>query len=87
MPLSVGSDLQKLKVPVGGDQLILVRLQGTMNLRLGAHTAAKRFDLLGTLLSMCKCKKECKISPVYAENVCNVYLLVMPWILLQYKTV
>ena len=42
----LGCKLEKLKVPVGGDQLTKVRLQGAKALRAGALTDEDRFDHL-----------------------------------------
>lgn len=39
-------DFKKVMIPVGGDQLTRVRLDGAKNLRLGAHTPEERFDNL-----------------------------------------
>ncbi|XP_067664403.1 uncharacterized protein [Haliotis asinina] len=41
-----GSELETLQVPVGGDQLTRVRLQGAKALREGTHTVQSRFDQL-----------------------------------------
>ncbi|KAL4220323.1 hypothetical protein ACF0H5_020730 [Mactra antiquata] len=41
-----GQELDQLRVPVGGDQLTRVRLQGAKSLRAGAHTQSDRFDHL-----------------------------------------
>ncbi|XP_076090697.1 uncharacterized protein LOC143062794 [Mytilus galloprovincialis] len=41
-----GGDLDKLQVPVGGDQLTRVRLQGAKSLRAGAFTAEDRLEHL-----------------------------------------
>ena len=41
-----GDDFSGLAIPVGGDQLTRVRLDGAKNLRIGAHTAEERFDNL-----------------------------------------
>ena len=42
--IHVGQELEKLKVPVGGDQLTRVRLDGAKALILGAHTPQERLD-------------------------------------------
>ncbi|XP_045169989.2 uncharacterized protein LOC123532592 [Mercenaria mercenaria] len=39
-------DFKNCSIPVGGDKLTRVRLDGAKNLRLGAHTAQERFDNL-----------------------------------------
>ncbi|XP_048249938.1 uncharacterized protein LOC124128741 isoform X2 [Haliotis rufescens] len=41
-----GSELEHLQVPVGGDQLTRVRLQGAKALREGCHTQQERFEQL-----------------------------------------
>ncbi|XP_063438320.1 uncharacterized protein LOC134719246 [Mytilus trossulus] len=40
------AELDTLQIPVGGDQLTRVRLQGAKTLRAGAHTKQERFDQL-----------------------------------------
>lgn len=37
----IEGELDKLQVPVGGDQLTRVRLEGTKSVRKGAYTAVK----------------------------------------------
>ena len=44
--VSKGGELQTLQVPVGGDQLTRVRLQGAKALRAGSLTAQDRLDHL-----------------------------------------
>lgn len=39
-------DFKNCKIPIGGDQLTRVRLDGAKNLRIGAHTPEERFDNL-----------------------------------------
>ncbi|KAL4230439.1 hypothetical protein ACF0H5_010821 [Mactra antiquata] len=39
-------DFEKLQIPIGGDQLTRVRLDGAKTLRLGAHTTQEKFDNL-----------------------------------------
>ena len=39
-------ELDSLTIPVGGDQLTRVRLQGAKALRSGAHTKEQRLDYL-----------------------------------------
>ncbi|XP_014667743.1 PREDICTED: LOW QUALITY PROTEIN: uncharacterized protein LOC106809250 [Priapulus caudatus] len=41
-----GDELEALRVPVGGDQLTRVRLQGAKALRAGTHTTQQRLDQL-----------------------------------------
>lgn len=41
-----GAELTNLRVPVGGDQLTRVRLQGAKFLRAGCHTATERLEIL-----------------------------------------
>ncbi|WAR03079.1 hypothetical protein MAR_009637, partial [Mya arenaria] len=41
-----GDDFERLQIPVDGDQLTQVRLDGTKTLTLGAHTPKERFDNL-----------------------------------------
>ncbi|XP_033730974.1 uncharacterized protein LOC117320505 [Pecten maximus] len=41
-----GGELDNLQIPVGGDQLTRVRLQGAKGLRAGARTAEQRFERL-----------------------------------------
>lgn len=38
--------MENFQIPVGGDQLTRVRLQGAKSLRLGAHHPKERFDCL-----------------------------------------
>ncbi|XP_062608458.1 uncharacterized protein LOC134270281 [Saccostrea cucullata] len=45
-----GGELDKLQVPVGGDQLTRVRLEGAKALRKGTHTAVERFDQLNPFI-------------------------------------
>jgi len=45
-----GDDFDKLLIPVGGDQLTRVRLDGAKTLRLGAHTPQERFDNLNPVI-------------------------------------
>lgn len=40
------AELTHLRLPVGGDQLTRVRLQGAKSLRAGCHTAAERLEIL-----------------------------------------
>lgn len=42
----IGDDFDQLQIPVGGDQLTRVRLDGAKTLRMGAHTRTERFDNL-----------------------------------------
>lgn len=45
-----GAELQDLKVPVGGDQMTRIRLQGAKSLRAGAHKQSERFDHLDPII-------------------------------------
>jgi hypothetical protein len=49
-PHSEGADLDDLRIPVGGDQLTRVRLQGAKALRQGSHTPQERFDQLDPII-------------------------------------
>ncbi|XP_062598648.1 uncharacterized protein LOC134260084 [Saccostrea cucullata] len=46
-----GGELDKLQVPVGGDQLTRVRLEGAKALRRGTHTAVERFEQLNPFIN------------------------------------
>lgn len=46
----IEGELDKLQVPVGGDQLTRVRLEGTKSVRKGGYNAVKKFDHLNYLI-------------------------------------
>ena len=46
----LADDFRELRVPIGGDQLTRVRLQGAKNLRLGAHLPKERFENLEPMI-------------------------------------
>ena len=44
------NELEKLQVPVGGDQLTRVRFQGAKALRDGCHTVQERLEQLNPII-------------------------------------
>lgn len=46
----IEGELDKLQVPVGGDQLTRVRLEGSKSVRKDGYNAVKKFDHLNYLI-------------------------------------
>lgn len=46
----LANELERLQVPVGGDQLTRVRFEGAKALRDGCHTVQERFDQLNPII-------------------------------------
>ncbi|XP_052216225.1 uncharacterized protein LOC127868952 [Dreissena polymorpha] len=64
-----GAELSALRVPVGGDQLTRVRLEGAKSLRAGAHTTSERFDHLDpVIIEMFHTLQD------YLEKLCKKFL-------------
>lgn len=85
----LANDLDKLKIPVGGDQLTRVRLQGAKACQDGALTAADRlehmepiivemFHTLQDLLEIEKYLMKLMINMVFFKQLIHVHSLNMP---------
>ena len=43
-------DFEDISIPLGGDQLVRVRMQGSKGLRKGSHTRDQRLELLNPVM-------------------------------------
>jgi hypothetical protein len=70
-----GGDIEDLQVPVGGDQLTRVRLQGAKALRNGSLTSIERLEHLNPVIVEMFHTLQDFLKVMYAVNVCNTFII------------
>ena len=71
-----GGDIEDLQVPVGGDQLTGIRLQGATALRNGSLTSTDRLEHLNPVIVEMFHTLQDFIEVIYAVNFCNTFIII-----------
>ena len=70
-----GGDIEDLQVPVGGDQLTRVRLQGAKALRNGSLASTDRLEHLNPVIVEMFHALQDFLEVIYAVNFCNTFII------------